>query len=458
MQLNPDRVKKYLDAFVFEELFIEEVGWNYSDEEDICLNIKGDSYQLHPVADGQGLVVYRCSPNSAGAIPQRSIRREIEKQLTRQKMEHLIIFCDEAETEQIWQRVRRETGKPEVCREIKHRKGRSGTLLIEKLNAITFTMEQFMQDAEISIIQATRTVDQAFALEQQVTRSFYDKFKRQRELFISFIDGLPEEHLSWYSSVMLNRLMFIYFIQKKAFRDNNGCLDNDHDYLHNRLRRSQQEGSDRYYRHFLQPLFFGGFACPEDKRTPEDIRLLGQVPYLNGGLFMKHEIEINFPDIDISDQAFEYVFNFFEGFNWRLDERPIVEGNEINPDILGYIFEKYINQKQMGAYYTKEDITEYISKNTVIPFLFDEVQRKLPRSFSGDGNIFNILSEDPERYIYPAMLKGMELDLPENIERGINDVSKRGEWNTIAPERYALPTEIWREVVARRQRCSEIMQ
>ncbi len=57
--------------------------------------------------------------------------------------------------------------------------------------------------------------------------------------------------------------------------------------------------------------------------------------------------------------------------------------------MLGYIFEKYINQKQMGAYYTKEDITEYISKNTVIPFLFDaaksEVQGRLRESRRADG-------------------------------------------------------------------------
>ncbi|WP_308256638.1 hypothetical protein, partial [Geminocystis sp. GBBB08] len=32
---------------------------------------------------------------------------------------------------------------------------------------------------------------------------------------------------------------------------------------------------------------------------------------------------------------------------------------------------------QMGAYYTKEDITEYISKNCIIPYLFDAVLREL---------------------------------------------------------------------------------
>ena len=49
--------------------------------------------------------------------------------------------------------------------------------------------------------------------------------------------------------------------------------------------------------------------------------------------------------------------------------------------MLGYIFEKYINQKQMGAYYTKEDITEYISKNTIIPFLFDAARAKCKVAF-----------------------------------------------------------------------------
>jgi glutathione synthase/RimK-type ligase-like ATP-grasp enzyme len=31
----------------------------------------------------------------------------------------------------------------------------------------------------------------------------------------------------------------------------------------------------------------------------------------------------------------------------------------------------------MGAYYTKEDITEYISKNCIIPYLFDRVKQEL---------------------------------------------------------------------------------
>ena len=113
------------------------------------------------------------------------------------------------------------------------------------------------------------------------------------------------------------------------------------------------------------------------RANPELDKLLGRIPYLNGGLFDKHPIEERCPDIDIPDEAFTRIFDFFDRYQWHLDERPLRNDNEINPDVLGYIFEKYINQKQMGAYYTKEDITEYISKNTVIPFLFDAAEGQM---------------------------------------------------------------------------------
>src|SRR5262249_6452542 len=152
----------------------------------------------------------------------------------------------------------------------------------------------------------------------------------------------------WYASLMLNRLMFIYFIQKKGF------LDGDPDYLRNRLRLMQKrKGKNHFlsfYRYFLRRLFHEGLGSPA--RSPELDELLGKVPFLNGGLFEEHEIESRHESIDIADAAFERLFAFFDAYQWHLDERPLRADNEINPDVLGYIFEKYINQKQMGAYYT----------------------------------------------------------------------------------------------------------
>jgi hypothetical protein len=223
--------------------------------------------------------------------------------------------------------------------------------------------------------------------------------------------------------------MFIYFIQKKAF------LDGDINYLRNKLAKSRQRGKDRFYTDFLSPLFFEGFAKKESARSSTTRELLGKVPYLNGGIFQRHQIEALYgKSIRIADAAFEKLFDFFEQYRWHLDERPLRADNEINPDVLGYIFEKYINQKQMGAYYTKEDITGYISQNTVIPFLFDSARRACKIAFEGAQPVWRLLQIEPDRYIYEPVRLGVidekgevipETILPDFVQRGMSDPTAR---------------------------------
>ena len=97
---------------------------------------------------------------------------------------------------------------------------------------------------------------------------------------------------------------------------------------------------------------------------------------------------------------------------------PLRNDREINPDVLGYIFEKYINQKQMGAYYTKEDITEYIAKNTVFPTCSTPLRRSVPLPSSPMLALWRLLRDDPDRYIYEPVRKGVDLQLPAEIEQG----------------------------------------
>ena len=290
---------------------------------------------------------------------------------------------------------------------------------------------------------------------ERVTKRFFDEFTKQHKAFLGFIDGITDlADKEWYASLMLNRLMFIYFMQRKGF------LNGERDYLRERLTQCKREkGTDSFYsfyRYFLLRLFHEGLGGKA--RNPELDKLLGRIPYLNGGLFEKHSIEERCPDIAIPDKAFESIFAYFDRYQWHLDERPLRNDNEINPDVLGYIFEKYINQKQMGAYYTKEDITEYISKNTVIPFLFDAAKAECKVAFDNPGGptVWDHLSDDPDRYIYAAVKHGTELPLPADIAAGISDVAARTGWNRAAPAEFGLPTEIWREVVARRTRHAEV--
>jgi hypothetical protein len=211
----------------------------------------------------------------------------------------------------------------------------------------------------------------------RVTKRFYDRFKSEHAAFVESIKGISDQgDRDWYAALMLTRLMFVYFMQRKGF------LDGEVDYLGDRLGKVQARRvrgkRPTYYRYFLVALFHEGFAtAPPDRQLDVERReLLGTVPYLDGGLFDVHPLEERHPKLDISDEAFARLLGFFHEWDWRLDAGPLRNDCEINPDVLGYIFEKYINQKQMGAYYTKEDITEYIAKNTIIPYLLDAARQR----------------------------------------------------------------------------------
>ena len=77
-------------------------------------------------------------------------------------------------------------------------------------------------------------------------------------------------------------------------------------------------------------------------------------------------------------------------------------------------------------------------------------------AFQPGGTVWKLLKDDPDRYIYDAVRAGADEKLPPDVAAGIADVSKRGGWNRPAAEGFALPTETWREHVARRQRCHEL--
>lgn len=449
MAIDRPRATIHLKAFDFTKLFIEELGWDRpSSRQTETVEAEGEQFVLAPVADKRGVRIFHC-PDA----PARNIRQRIEREITKRAYEHLIIFSDREQTRQIWQWVAREKGKSAALREHTWLTSGSPDALIQKLDHIAFTLSD---EEALTLAGTTLKMRDAFDREK-ITKRFYEAFKQQHDQFLGFIDGLASvSDRQWYASLMLNRLMFVYFIQKKRF------LDGDIDYLKNRLAQVRAaKGADQFhsfYRAFLLKLFHGGLATAAGARDLETTSLLGTIPYLNGGLFEPHALETEGNTIQIADAAFDGVFNFFDQYEWTLDTRPIerVDGKEINPDVLGHIFEKYINQKQMGAYYTKEDITDYISKNTVIPWLFQTAIGYDKVAFEQDGYVWRLLSENPDTYIYKSLRHGTDSIVPDNIAAGIHDATKRTDWNKTAPREFGLPTETWREVVARRERYETI--
>jgi len=484
MTLNTTRAREQLAKGDFRELFIEELGWDRHNAI-LKVTVDGSTLNLRALAQKRGMVAYQCPTPPGQRLPDYSQRRKIEHQVAKSAHEHLIIFTDATSEIQVWQWVKREPGKPAACREHTFHRSQPGDALLQKLGVIAFTLEE---EDRLSLPDVTRRARAGFDVER-VTKRFYDHFQKEHAEFLKFITGITgSADREWYASVMLNRLMFVYFIQRKGF------LDGDQDYLRNRLTRMRAEhGKNKFYsfyRYFLLRLFHEGLGGKV--RTQELETLVGRIPYLNGGLFDVHELEKSDcygKTVQIPDKAFERIFDYFDQYQWHLDERPLRADNEINPDVLGCIFEKYINQKQMGAYYTKEDITEYISKNTVLPFLFDTARAECKVAFENakGPTVWDLLRDDPDRYVYKSVRHGvtwtyrpdyavqgepleMPHELPGDIALGLNPptlhqpvsegpvktLDLRKSWNKRAPATHALPTETWREVIERRTRYEEI--
>lgn len=450
MALTKKEFSDYIKQFNFRELF-NDMGWN-NDKTKQPIVVDNETYTLQAVGEKSGFKIMLCNPQPNGLLPDYNTRKKIETKVTKLFQEHLIIFFDTKNTEQIWQLVVRQSGKPTKVTETRWHINQDPELLYQRAAGIFFELDE---EDKITIVDVKKRIGENFEQNnEKVTKAFYDKFKKEHGSFLQFIKGISDKaNQDWYASLMLNRLMFCYFIQKKGF------LDNNKNYLRDKLKAcKERKGKVKFYsfyRDFLLVLFHKGLNEPTQN---QDVKIeIGKIPYLNGGLFDEHELEKTHTEIDINDKAFEQLFDFFDQYEWHLDTSVTATGKDINPDVIGYIFEKYINDRaNMGAYYTKEDITDYISKNCILPYLFDETKRNYPKGFNADAELWQMVKTSGDEYIYDAVKKGVNEPLPKEIEQGIKEVSKRNEWNKPATINYALPTEIWREVVDRRNRYTEV--
>lgn len=367
--MNIERARDFLRQFNFQRLFIEELGWSRpSRRTAVDINVKGARFVGRHVAELSGAVVVEVEAPD-GSIPDAKLRANVHKEVGKLHHENLLIFVDRERTQSLWLWMKRQDGK-ETPRDHVYLKGQPGDLFLGKLSQMVFDLADFEAEGKVGIVEVARRLRSALDVER-VTKKFFREFQDQHVAFLELIRGIDDERRRrWYASVLLNRLMFIYFLQKKP----PGFLDGgNQSYLGDKLEESKWRGKDRFYSEFLKALFFEGFAKPEGNRSIETNRLLGQIRYLNGGLFLRHKIEQENPAIAVPDIAFENLFTLFEKYSWHLDDTPGGKDDEINPAVLGYIFEKYINQKAFGAYYTRAEITEYLCEQTIHKLILDAV-------------------------------------------------------------------------------------
>lgn len=417
--IEEKKILELIDSDRFSELFIDELGWNRPVAQQMEFSIGAERFNLIPVASYKGIQVWSCNQ-----IPNLRIQRAIDKEIAKISAERLTIFHNKQLQNWRWPMSRESTGNG-IVRLVNHDhiKGQRTLSLVQRLLAISIPMNQEPPGLVEMLLRLRRAFDA-----DQITKRFYREFSGYQKKIVNDVEGL--ENLSdreWYSSLILNRIMFIYFMQWKGFMDGN------QNYLGDRLQKIKQiEGPNKFFgffRDFLLPLFHKGLGAGEEITVPPEIaQIIGQIPYINGGIFSEHELEVR-NEIDIPDKTFEEIFEFFDTYQWHLDSRPTGNPNEINPDVLGYVFEQFVNNKEKGAYYTREDITDYMTSNAVVIKLLEKIQNEC------DINILLPIVQNPERYIWKSIKFGEGLGEVSDKTSDYSFMEKK------AFEDYGLPGE-----------------
>jgi len=405
-KLDPRAARKHLQAFAFADLFVEDLGWNHPERvKPIPVEHGGVSYIAKEICQLSGFRVFEVIAVKADApFPDAKDQQAIWKRISPHAVENILIFLDHTRTRSVWLWMKRDGSKTHPRRH-HYLKGQPGDLFLSKLASLVVDLSELDENGNIPITETARRVRDGLDIET-VTKAFFNDFKDEHGKLLEAIEGIPDPgERRWYASVLLNRLMFIWFLQDKGFLDVGKGKEGNRNYLPEKLAASMKAGKDRFFSHFLRDLFFEGFAKPEERREPISNITLGDIPYLNGGLFLPHGIEARiegdalfskrYSKIKVPDHVFLELLGreevngmkgLFSRYSWSLNDTPGGDDREINPDVLGYIFEKYINQKEFGAYYTRPEITDYLCEQTIHQLVLDRInsgyepQKKLHES------------------------------------------------------------------------------
>jgi hypothetical protein len=259
---------------------------------------------------------------------------------------------------------------------------------LELLEALI--LEQDDQTASI-----TRRWSVAFSVEK-VTKSFYLEFKALRDRLVGALqsenpgspllaiedgDERAQSELRRYVTRNLGRVLFLWFIQSK------GWLDGDSHYLANLYNtRCRVGGSHDFFTGTLIPLFFDALAKKPEER-PKAASALGELPYLNGGLFIQSTFEDllygpdrKHVDMVVPNELFDprvhspeapTVLGLLSSYRFTTQEStPDDQSVDPDPELLGKVFENLNeDRRKTGTFYTPREVVRFMCRATLDGYL-----------------------------------------------------------------------------------------
>jgi len=186
MPLTKKQFAQYIRAFEFRELF-NHLGWN-NDNTSQSIIVDCETFILRSVAVKSGFKILVCAPDTNGQIPDYNIRKKIENKITKLFQEHLIIFTDAKEKEQVWQLVLKQTGKPSKVTDTRYALHQDPELLYQRVSGLFFELDE---EENITIVDVTKRVADNFHQNaEKVTKQFTKSLKKNTCHFMLLLKGL----------------------------------------------------------------------------------------------------------------------------------------------------------------------------------------------------------------------------------------------------------------------------
>ena len=234
---------------------------------------------------------------------------------------------------------------------------------------------------------------------EQISKKFYERYlkmvfgvdKKGKKIYEhSLLDAIKgvddEEDRKKLAQIIINRLIFVKFIESKGWINNNPRFLTE---IKNGFVQNPSPGG--FYRTYLEPLFFKALN-EHGRNKPHPYE---NVRYLNGGLFRKGTTESKYPGYDIANDELLKVIDFLEEYSFEIKGAEKIEDgvHALDPEILGYIFERTANH-EAGAYYTPENITTYIADQTIESLILERVNAYLKeKGKSEQEDIYKIFGD-----------------------------------------------------------------
>ena len=241
--------------------------------------------------------------------------------------------------------------------------------------------------AGASLLDVSKQWQRLFSVERVTTR-FYEEYAAVRDRIASALREHNQDHpvvksftqdeaRAW-AARQMGRVLFLWFLQAKRWLGGPGGQGSPIYLLDMWLQRSQTDEGE-YYRGILSPLFFDAMATGSSSRSEHPV--LGYVPYLNGGLFRRNELEDRISDdgpVSLPDDVFDpeddsSLLGLLSRYRFTTREStPDDQSVDPDPELLGRVFENLYQgdeRHDTGTYYTPREIVHFMCREALDGYL-----------------------------------------------------------------------------------------